>query len=104
MDFTEDYKKMIEKNGQDFQILHCVEEMGELTHALCRYMRQKQREPENSKKIEELKDLAIKKTAMVLNLAEQMRIIFGEEEVDKTRQDLIGWWAEKYDQKSDDDK
>ena len=74
------YKKLISSWGEDAQIRMCIEEMSELTKELCKYLRYKDFEKD---KVEEVKKNIIEETADVLNCVEQMKLMFGENEVDE---------------------
>lgn len=89
MKYKEEYKLFIAEKGQESQMIHCVEEMSELTKEICKYMRVKQFDSENVKKLEEVRQNIVEETADVLNFLEQMQMIFGEEEVDRLRQQKI---------------
>ncbi len=80
-DFTKFYKQFLDEWGYDAQSNVCIEEMSELTKALCKYARfGKENAPQ------EIKDNVIEEIADVLNMAEQMAYYFGEENVTKVRQ------------------
>lgn len=81
---VKDYKLFLKTWGQDAQINMCIEEMSELTKALCKYFRKKDvgLTPEQIYNIKE-------EIADVLNMAEQMREIFGYEEIEKIRDEKM---------------
>ena len=83
MERTDAYKKFLEGWGYDAQALMTIEEMSELTKALCKYNRYKNT---NDPK---LKADVIEEIADVLNMAEQMAFFFGKEEVEKIRDQKI---------------
>lgn len=84
MDRIKSYKIFLDKWGYDAQALMCIEEMSELTKALCKYNRYgKEKAPL------EIKENVLEEIADVLNCVEQMKIIFGEEEVEKIRDEKI---------------
>ena len=83
MERTDAYKKFLEGWGYDAQALMTIEEMSELTKALCKYNRYKNT---NDPK---LKTDVIEEIADVLNMAEQMAFFFGKEEVEKIRDQKI---------------
>lgn len=82
--YKEAYKKFLDEWGYDAQSLMCIEEMSELTKALCKYKRfnKEQATPE-------IKQNILEEIADVLNTAEQMQYYFGEEEIEKIRKEKI---------------
>lgn len=83
-DWTEFYKKFLDAWGYDAQSNVCIEEMSELTKALCKFARfGKDSAPQ------EIKDNVIEEIADVLNMAEQMAYYFGSDKVEKVRQQKI---------------
>lgn len=82
--FKEAYKTFLEKWGYDAQSLMAIEEMSELTKALCKYKRFGK---ENAS--QEIKDNILEEIADVLNTVEQLALYFGEEEVEKIRKQKI---------------
>ena len=82
--FTEFYKQFLDAWGYDAQSNVCIEEMSELTKALCKYSRfGKENAPQ------EIKDNVVEEIADVLNMAEQLAQYFGTEKVTKVRQQKI---------------
>ena len=84
MDRTEAYKKFLEGWGYDAQALMTIEEMSELTKALCKYKRYGKEFADP-----QLKEDIIEEIADVLNMAEQMAHYFGVEAVEKVRDEKI---------------
>ena len=83
-DYTEFYKRFLDTWGYDAQSTMCIEEMSELTKALCKYSRfGKDSAPQ------EIKDNVIEEIADVLNMAEQMAYYFGKDAVTLARQKKI---------------
>ncbi len=78
------YDELEEEFGEDMQYHVCIEEMSELTKALCKYLRFKneKQNPENIEKLNKIKENIIEECADVLICANHMRKIFGEAEVD----------------------
>lgn len=74
------YKKYIDAFGFDAQIMMCIEEMSELTKELCKYFRVKNKDKD---KYEKVKENIIEETADVLICAEQIKLMFGEKQVDE---------------------
>ena len=82
--YREHYKSFLDAWGYDAQALMVIEEMSELTKALCKYMRfNKENAPD------EVKENIKEEIADVLNTVEQMQLIFGEKEIEKIRQEKI---------------
>ena len=80
-DYTDFYKRFLDTWWYDAQSNVCIEEMSELTKALCKYTRfGKENAPQ------EIKDNVIEELADVLNMVEQMQEYFGKNEVIKIRQ------------------
>lgn len=73
------YKKFVKVFGEEAQIMLAIEEMSELTKELCKYFRAKG----DSVKLEKVKENIIEETADVLTIAETLRLMFGEEQVDE---------------------
>ena len=84
MKFEEEYQIFLDQWGFDAQAMMCIEEMSELTKALCKYMRFNKENAPN-----EVKENIKEEIADVLNTVEQMQLIFGEEEIEKIRQEKI---------------
>lgn len=86
-EYKEFYEKLLEKWGEEAAYRMCIEEMAELTIELCHLMRleKSERTLEGREKIEKVRRNIVEETADVLNLIEQIQLIFGEEEVDKIR-------------------
>ena len=84
MDRTEAYKKFLEGWGYDAQALMTIEEMSELTKALCKYKRYGKENADPK-----LKEDIIEEIADVLNMAEQMAHYFGVDAVEKVRDEKI---------------
>ena len=84
MKFEEEYQIFLDQWGFDAQAMMCIEEMSELTKALCKYMRFNKENAPN-----EVKENIKEEIADVLNTVEQMQLIFGEKEIEKIRQEKI---------------
>ena len=76
IDFKEEYKLLIDKYGFDSQALLCIEEMSELTKALCKYKRYG-----DEHYIENIKE----ELADVFNCVEQLSYHFGYDDIEKIR-------------------
>lgn len=82
--FESAYQKFLSTWGYEAQSLMAIEEMSELTKALCKYKRFGK---ENSS--QEIKDNILEEIADVLNTVEQLKLFFGKEEIEKIRQQKI---------------
>lgn len=89
------YQRCIDVWGEDAQIKMCIEEMSELTKELCKNWRKgKANTPEQIKHIQE-------EIADVQNMADQMQLIFGEEQVNKLREEKIARTIKRLDKEND---
>lgn len=91
LNFEKDYAEYLNRWGLDAQIRMTVEEMSELTKELMKYMRAVNSEDSDDKQDrinKVVKDLQ-SEIADVINCAEQMRLIFGKDEVDEIRKQKI---------------
>ena len=88
------YQRCIDVWGEDAQIKMCIEEMSELTKELCKNWRKgKTGTPEQIEHIcEEIAD--------VQNMVDQMQMIFGEEMVEKFRQEKINRTQKRLDEET----
>lgn len=73
------YRKFVKVFGEEAQIMLAIEEMSELTKELCKYFRA----IGNDEKMEKVKENIIEETADVLTIAETLRLMFGEKQVDE---------------------
>ena len=78
------YQRALKTWGKEPQMMQVIEEMSELTKALCKYKRfnKEQASPE-------IKQNILEEIADVLNTAEQIQYYFGEEEIEKIRKEKI---------------
>jgi len=90
-DFIDAYKKFVEVWGADSQCLMAVEEMSELTKELCKRKRLTEEYNPNAKpeEIEDNLSRIREEIADVLNMTEQLEFMFGEEEIEKIREEKI---------------
>lgn len=89
-EFRNDYKLFVETWGKTAQVDMCIEEMSELTKELCKNKRiEKGFISDENKKKENLEHIR-EEIADVLNMAEQIEYIFGEEEIEEIRKQKIG--------------
>ena len=82
--YNEAYKKFLDHWDFYAQSMICIEDMSELTKALCKYSRYGK---ENSP--QEVKNNLLEEIADVLNVAEAMKNYFGAEQVEKIRKQKI---------------
>lgn len=78
--YREHYKSFLDAWGYDAQALMVIEEMSELTKEICKRNR-KRKDYKEEDLIEEIAD--------VLNMVEQLEYYFGEEKVEKVREQKI---------------
>ncbi len=81
--YEETYKQFLDTYGEEFVLRMCIEEMSELTQAICKYLRIKQCD-EYAGKLNQIKQNVIEECADVLICASEVKQIFGEAEVEKT--------------------
>jgi len=89
MEYEKEYKIMLETWGEDSQIDICIEEMAELTKALCKYKRLKRFNEQNQEKIKSNLENIKEEIADVLNVIHQMAYIFGENEIKDIRAEKV---------------
>ncbi len=90
-DFREGYKKFLDAWGQESQERMAIEEMSELTKELCkkiRLMRDDFAEMDDER-LKETINHCKEEIADVLNMTEQLEIYFGEEEIEKIREEKM---------------
>ena len=91
-EYREVYKKIYDKWGLQSQERICIEEMSELTKELCKRVRF-----ENTENEDKIKENIIEELADVINCVEQLIYIYGENEVEKVRQNKLERLFSKYD-------
>ena len=81
--YLDTYDLYIATFGKEYQYRMCIEEMSELTKALCKLIRYSSHKKNNdtNQKIQEIKENIIEEVADVLICAKQMKYIFGQEQV-----------------------
>ena len=84
-EFKEYYKLFVDTWGEDAQITQAIEEMSELTKELCKLRRY----VNNTEKQAKIKEDVIEEIADVINMAEQLAFIFGEDKVKEIRNKKI---------------
>ena len=89
--FKEAYEIFLKKWGQEAQERMAIEEMSELTKELCKKIRFNRDKFENvpNEKIEDNIGHIKEEIADVLNMAEQLQIFYGMEEIEKIRSEKI---------------
>ena len=83
--FKKAYQKFIDTWGVNMQSVMAIEEMSELTKALCKYKRTQEIGGDKQKALENLKE----EIADVLNMAEELELVYGIEEIEKIRKEKI---------------
>ena len=79
------YKKFLETWGVDVQSTMAIEEMSELTKAICKEKRYRDLGGNHEEALNNL----IEEIADVLNMAEQLEYVYGEEKIEKIREQKI---------------
>ncbi len=87
--FIDFCKRANEAWGEESQLRLCIEEMSELTKAICKYLRLTRSDDVDESALADAKKSIIEETADVTNTVEQMALIFGVDEVNKTRREKI---------------
>lgn len=85
MDRKECYKKFLDAWGEEAQCNMCIEEMAELTKELCKLKRVSISKYKTEEVVQNIKE----ELADVLNMTEQLKLMFGEDEVEKIRDEKI---------------
>ena len=75
--YEKEYKLMLDTWGEEPQIDMCIEEMAELTQALCKYKRNKRAKRTDNENLENVQE----EIADVLHCVNQMSFLFGEDAV-----------------------
>ena len=89
MKYSKVYKRILEECGYETQASMCIEEMSELTKALCKLKRYGG-EKQKTDVIEEIAD--------VLNMVEQLKYFFGCDDVEAVRAQKIGRFLKRLDE------
>ena len=85
MKYKDVNQEFLDEWGYEAQSRMAIEEMSELTQALCKYERHKDNPQKRAKTEDNIKE----EIADVLNMVEQLQQYFGEQEIDKIRQQKI---------------
>ena len=90
-DFREGYKKFLDAWGQESQERMAIEEMSELIKELCKKIRLMRDDfaEMNDERLKETINHCKEEIADVLNMTEQLEIYFGEEEIEKIREEKM---------------
>lgn len=80
-EFEKAYEIFFKTWGEKAQIGMCIEEMSELTQALCKYLRYGQNNIS-----QELHQNILEELADVLNMTDQLCYIFDKKEIEKLRE------------------
>ena len=86
--YNETYDMFIKANGKDYQMRMCIEEMSELTKALCKYMRI-DLSTADSDILKLAEQNIIEECADVIICAGQIKRMFGEAAVNKVMDEKI---------------
>lgn len=85
MKYKDVNQEFLDEWGYEAQSRMAIEEMSELIQALCKYERHKDNPQKRAKTEDNIKE----EIADVLNMVEQLQQYFGEQEIDKIRQQKI---------------
>ena len=90
-DFLESYEKFLDAWGQESQERMAIEEMSELTKELCKKIRLTRDDfsENNEEKLEKTVKNIKEEIADVLNMAEQLEVYYGIEEIEKIREEKM---------------
>jgi NTP pyrophosphatase (non-canonical NTP hydrolase) len=78
-EYKDYYKRFLDRYGLNSQINMCIEEMSELTKALCKSMREDNKD--NPQLVGDIRE----ELADVLNMVEQLEYYYGVDEVENIR-------------------
>ena len=90
-EFKKAYQQFLDEWGEDSQERMAIEEMSELTKELCKKMRLCYDDfgEANEQKLQITNQNIKEEIADVLNMAEQLELYYGEEEIEKIRKQKI---------------
>lgn len=90
-DYSEQYKVFEDFWGKEAQMRMAIEEMSELTKEICKYIRfTKDRQEDNSVgRIKEIEKDLKSEIADVANCIEQLKLMFGNDEIEQIRLEKI---------------
>ena len=92
-------RKAIEVYGIDKQMMKCIEEMSELTKAICKFWQAKTEE-DTKKKIRDMQE----ETADCFIMLEQMKLMVGAKDVNEFIQKKLERLENRLEQEKEDDK
>ena len=97
MKYEKEFRQMLDKWGEDSQIMMCIEEMAELQKELCKYLRIKANpDTVSAEKAQNLRQEIQAEIADVLNTVKQLALIFGYDEIYKIRDEKISKTMSKF--------
>ena len=90
-DFKKQYQKFLDAWGQEAQERMAIEEMSELTKELCKKIRLERDDfaEKNDERLKKTIQNVKEEIADVLNMAEQLQIFYGIEEIEKIREEKM---------------
>ena len=91
MKFEKEYKVFLEAWGEESQERMAIEEMSELIKELCKKIRLEKDDfaEKDDKKLKKTIESIKEEIADVLNMAEQLEVYYGIEEIEKIREEKI---------------
>ena len=84
-EFKSAYQKFIDTWGIEMQSVMAIEEMSELTKAICKYKRTLEIIGDKEKALYNIKE----EIADVLNMAEELELVYGTNEIENIRKEKI---------------
>ena len=84
-EFKNAYQKFIDTWGVEMQSVMAIEEMSELIKAICKHRRVTDLSGDKEKALSNLKE----EIADVLNMSEQLELVYGIEDIEKIRKEKI---------------
>lgn len=91
-EFKDAYEKFLQAWGQESQERMAIEEMSELTKELCkriRFVKDEFNENISEQKIQENFEHVKEEIADVINMAEQLEVYYGVDDIEKIRKEKI---------------
>ncbi|MBP3619179.1 MAG: hypothetical protein J6J24_00805 [Clostridia bacterium] len=96
------YKILLDTFGKDVQFRFAIEEMSELTKAICKY--QRKIDTCNNEEQQKLADAIREEIADVLITAEQLAFMFGEDDVKKIKHIKLERALKRAEKKNNEEK
>ena len=81
------YKILLDTFGEEIQYRFAIEEMSELTKAICKYQRKVSQVSDEEKR--KLEDDIIEEIADVYVIADQLAFMFGDDKVQKIKKEKL---------------